>query len=228
VNLSDKVIYTYMGILQPRLGNANFCSAGQLSPLLNDPLYKTIGIGTRIFLGGGRGYIYWPGTQHNPQAPRGKNEVPRVPAGTIAVAGDLKEMSSQWLKGTTFVGYGATLTVGIGIPIPLLNEEVCRYAAVKDEEIFTQVIDYSQDYPQGKTKSLGEVNYKELRSGKINLKGKEIPAGGLSSYSRALEIANILKDWIKKGKFFLSEPVAPLPAKESGYAFKPLKERPIE
>ncbi len=53
VNLSDKVIYTYMGVLQPKLGNANYCSAGQLSPLLNDPLYKTIGAGTRIFLGGG-------------------------------------------------------------------------------------------------------------------------------------------------------------------------------
>ena len=55
VNLSDKTIYTYMGVLKPNLGNANFCSAGQLSPLLNDPYYKTIGIGTRIFLGGGIG-----------------------------------------------------------------------------------------------------------------------------------------------------------------------------
>lgn len=70
VNLSNKVIYTYMGILQPRLGNANYCSAGQLSPLFNDPYYKTIGIGTRIFLGGGIGYIAWQGTQHNPNVPR--------------------------------------------------------------------------------------------------------------------------------------------------------------
>ena len=55
VNLSDKIIYTYMGVLKPKLGNANYCSAGQLSPLLNDPYYKTIGVGTRIFLGGGIG-----------------------------------------------------------------------------------------------------------------------------------------------------------------------------
>ena len=52
VNLSDKVIYTYMGTLRPRLANANYSCAGQLSPLMNDPCYKTIGIGTRIFLGG--------------------------------------------------------------------------------------------------------------------------------------------------------------------------------
>jgi len=31
VNLSDEMIYTYMGALKPRLGNANYCSAGQLS-----------------------------------------------------------------------------------------------------------------------------------------------------------------------------------------------------
>ena len=38
VNLSDRVIYTYMGVLQPNMRNATYCSAGQLSPLLNDPL----------------------------------------------------------------------------------------------------------------------------------------------------------------------------------------------
>ena len=56
VNLSDRVLYTYMGVLQPRMRNANYCTAGQLSPLLNDPLYRTIGVGTRIFLGGGRAW----------------------------------------------------------------------------------------------------------------------------------------------------------------------------
>jgi len=46
-----------MGTLKPGLGNANHCSAGQLSPLMNDPLYMTIGLGTKIFLGGGVGYV---------------------------------------------------------------------------------------------------------------------------------------------------------------------------
>jgi uncharacterized protein (DUF39 family) len=62
VNLSDRMIYTYMGMLKPRMGNANYATAGQLSPLFNDPYYKTIGIGTRIFLGGGIGYVVWQGT----------------------------------------------------------------------------------------------------------------------------------------------------------------------
>jgi len=48
VNRGSKTIYTYMGILKPNMGNANYCSAGQLSPLFNDPLLKTIGIGQNI------------------------------------------------------------------------------------------------------------------------------------------------------------------------------------
>lgn len=228
VNLSDKIIYTYMGVLKPELGNANYCSAGQLSPLLNDPYYKTVGIGTRIFLGGGTGYVVWHGTQHNPTAKRMDNGVPRVPAGALAVLGDLKQMKPEWLVGTSMLGYGTTLSVGIGIPIPVLNEEICRYTAVRDEEIWTQIVDYSEAYPQGKPESLGEVNYAQLKSGKITVRGKEVPTGSLSSYSKAEEIASTLKEWIKKGDFLLSEPVAYLPGPETGYAFKPLRERPVE
>ncbi|MFH2013246.1 MAG: homocysteine biosynthesis protein [Pseudomonadota bacterium] len=228
VNLSDRVIYTYMGTLQPKLGNANYCSAGQLSPLLNDPFYKTIGIGTRIFLGGGIGYIVWNGTQHNPSVPRGENGVPRAPAGTIAVIGDLKQMSPKWLRGTTLTGYGATLTVGIGIPVPILNEEILEYTAVRDEDIFTQIVDYSDAYPQRKPDTLGEVNYAELKSGKIIVKGKVVKTAGLSSYAKAREIAETLKGSIKKGDFLLTDSVSSLPSVESGITFKPMPSKPVK
>jgi uncharacterized protein (DUF39 family) len=227
VNLSERVIYTYMGMLQPRLGNANYCSAGQLSPLLNDPFYKTIGLGTRIFLGGGVGYVVWNGTQHNPGVQRTAGGVPRSPAGTLAVMGDLKGMSPAWLKGASFTGYGATMTVGIGIPIPVLNEEVFGYTLVKDEEIVSQIVDYSQSYPQVQPGSLGEVNYRALRSGSITINGKQVPTGGISSYAKAREIAQLLKRWIGEGAFLLSEPVAGLPSAESGVKCKLLNERPL-
>jgi len=198
VNLSNKIIYTYMGALKPELGNANYCSAGQLSPLMNDPLYKTTGIGTKIFLGGGVGYVAWQGTQHNPTVKRKDNGTPYVPAGTLAVIGDLKQMKSEWLRGTSFQGYGSTLTVGVGIPIPILNEETLRYTAVKDKDIYASIVDYSEAYPQVKPDTLGEVSYEELKSGKIVVQGKEVSTAPLSSYSKAVEIAEILKDWIKK------------------------------
>jgi len=227
VNMSDKVIYTYMGTLKPNLGNANYCSAGQLSPLLKDPNYRTIGIGTRIFLGGGVGYVIWQGTQHNPGVRRGENGVPRVPAGTLAVIGDLKQMSSRWLVGTSFQGYGCTLTVGIGIPIPVIDEDVCRSLALRDDELFAPIVDYSSTYPQRLPDTLGEVSYAQLKSGKINVKGKDLPTASLSSYPRAREIAEITKEAIRKGEFLLSQPVAGLPGAGSGYSFKPLVERAI-
>lgn len=227
VNLSDKVIYTYMGMLMPKLGNATYCSAGQLSPLLNDPDFRTIGVGTKIFLGGGIGYVVWNGTQHNPSVKKGENNVPQRPAGTLAVLGDLKGMSSHWLKGASFIGYGCTLAIGIGIPIPILDEEMILATSVKDSEIFTPIVDYSQTYPQYEVEILGEVNYAQLRSGTIEVRGKKVPTGGLSSYYRAREIAKLLKTWIKEGQFTLTEAVAPIPNSKSGVVFKPLKERPL-
>ena len=228
VNLSDKVIYTYMGVLQPKLGNANYCSAGQLSPLLNDPLYKTIGAGTRIFLGGGIGYVVGNGTQHNPNVPRTEGGIPKVTGGTLAVTGDLKMMSPKWLRGTSFTGYGVTLTVGIGVPIPILDEEILRYTIARDEDIWAQVVDYSEAYPQLIPGSLAEVNYRQLKGGKITVKDKEVPTSGLSSYLKAREIAQTLKEWIEAGKFLLTKPVETLPSVDSGIVFKPLKERPIK
>ncbi|HUT69538.1 MAG TPA: homocysteine biosynthesis protein [Desulfatiglandales bacterium] len=228
VNLGNTAIYTYMGMLKPNLGSANYCSAGQLSPLLNDPYYKTIGIGTRIFLGGGIGYVVWQGTQFNPAVQRKDNGTPCVPSGTLAVIGDLKQMSAEWLAGTSMQGYGTTLTVGIGVPIPILNEEMCTYTAVNDEELWTQIVDYGESYPQGKKGSLGEVNYAQLKSGKITVQGMAVPTGSLSSYPKAVEIAKTLKEWIEKGDFLLTEPVGFFPGPETGTTCKPLRERPLE
>jgi uncharacterized protein (DUF39 family) len=214
-----------MGVLKPNLGNANYCSAGQLSPLLNDPYYKTIGIGSRIFLGGGVGYVAWHGTQHNPNVPRTERGVPKGGAGALAVIGDLKQMKHQWLRGTSFLGYGCNLTISIGVPIPILSEEILLYTAVKDEDIFAPIVDYAEAYPQMKPDILGEVSYAELKSGKIVIQGKEVPTASLSSYPKAVEIATILKEWIKSGEFLLTEPVAPLPGVEAGITIKPLEER---
>ena len=228
VNVSDKTIYTYMGVLKANLGNANYCSAGQLSPLLNDPLYQTVGLGTRIFLGGGIGYVVWHGTQHNPGVKRGDNGVPLAPAGTLALLGDMKQMSAEWLRGASFQGYGATLTVGIGIPIPILNEEICLRTAVKDEDLYAPIVDYSKAYPQCIPGTLGQVSYAELKGGKITVDGQEVPSAPLSSYAKAKEIAETLKAWIEEGDFLLTEPVASIPGADSGYAFTALPERPVE
>jgi uncharacterized protein (DUF39 family) len=143
VNLSDKTIYTYMGKLKPRMGNANYCSAGQLSPLLNDPCYRTIGIGTRVFLSGTEGYVAWQGTQHNPGVPRLENGTPKAAAGTLALVGDLKQMKPKWLRAVSYTGYGVSLSLAVGVPIPILDEEMMKFVSVTDEDLRAPVVDYS-------------------------------------------------------------------------------------
>ena len=125
-------------------------------------------------------------------------------------------------------GYGASLIVGIGLPIPILSEEILKFTTVTDADIVAPIVDYSEAYPQRKPDTLGEVSYAQLKTGTIEVKSKKVPTSSLSSYPKAVEIANILKDWLKKGEFTLTEPVTPLPGVEAGIAIKSLEERAIE
>ena len=210
VNLSQKTIYTYMGILKPDMANASYSSAGQLSPLLNDPYYWTIGTGTRIFLCGAAGSVAWHGTQHAPDCRRGPNGVPCEGAGTLAVIGDMKEMDPRFVRGASFTGYGCSIMIGIGIPIPILNRDLAYFTGQSDRDLRCQVVDYGNDYPAGIGRSLGEVSYAELKSGSIEFMGKTIQAAPLSSYPMAKKIATDLKEWIQGG-FVLGVPQTPLP-----------------
>ncbi len=225
VNRSDRPICTYMGQLKPKLGNAYYCSAGQLSPLLKDPFYRTLGLGTRIWLGGGEGYIVWQGTQHNPGVPRDENGIPKGPAGTIAVMGDLKKMSPEWLAGVSLRGYGTSMSVGIGVAIPVLDEDLARTTGLGDEDLRAPVIEYSDCYPNGKPQPYGSASYAQLKTGLIEVDGRQVPTSSLSSYPGAVRIATELKEKVQKGEFALVEPVFTLPGPDSGVTFKPLPQR---
>ncbi len=209
VNSTNRTLYTYMGKLLPNFGNATFSGAGCLNPLCNDPDYETIGIGTRIFLGGGIGYVIGEGTQHDP--------IKRL--GTLFVKGDLKQMNAEYLKGVNFEKYGSSIYIGLGIPIPILNENIARKTAIKDEDIKTEIVDYG--IPRRDKPLIREINYKELKSGTIEIKGKKVKVSSLSSLYMARKVANELKNWIEKGKFFLNPPAERLPRDTS---FKPMKE----
>jgi len=208
INSRDETIYTYMGKLLPNFTNATYSGAGSLSPLSNDPDYETIGIGSRIFLGGGIGYITSQGTQHSP-----KNGF-----GTMFVTGDLKGMSEKYLRGATFKNYGTTIYVGLGIAIPILNEGLAKKTAIKDEDIETDVLDYG--IGRRSRPVLRKVNYKELKSGKIEVNGQSVRVSSLSNQNLSKEIAESLKKWIEKDKFLLTRPAETLPTNTE---FKPMK-----
>jgi len=198
VNDSDRTIYTYMGSLEPNRGNASYSSAGQLSPLLNDPCYETIGVGTAVWLAGAHGHV------------------------TLALTADMKQMRPEFVRGVSLRGYGVSLALGVGIPIPILSADVLKRTCVRDRDIFAPVVDYSADYPQKTGRVLCHVSYEQLRSGEIEIDGKKVPVGSLSSYYKAVEVARLLADEIKRGDFQLSPPIAPLPKDTS---MKPLEIR---
>ena len=210
INDSEKTIYTYMGTLDPKRKNANYCSAGQLSPLLNDPYYETIGVGTRVWMAGARGLVYAEGTQHAGGTARNDAGIPKGGAGTLALTADMKQMDPEFVRGTSFRGYGVSLAMGVGIPIPILNEEILKRTCIRDRDIHAPVVDYSMDYPQNTGKVVDYVTYEQLRSGEIEVEGKKIAVGSLSSYKKALKIANLLADEIRKGDFLLARPVSSL------------------
>jgi uncharacterized protein (DUF39 family) len=211
VNSTIKLKFTYMGTLLPVLGNANFSTSGELSPLLNDPELRTIGIGTRIILGGAIGYVAWNGTQFNTGKPLNEHGIPVGNAATLALIGDAKQMNPGFIKAAYFEKYGVSLYVGIGIPVPVLDEDMARRLSIRNSQIETNIIDYGS----GNFEILGRTDYETLFSGEIVLNSKKIRTAPLSSVKVAREIAVFLKKEITEGRFLLTEPVALFP-KTSG------------
>lgn len=208
VNGGDRPLATYLGPLQPNLGNAVYANPGALSPLLNDPELNVVGIGSRIFLGGGIGYVAWEGTQHFPLQKRLPNDTPIGPAATVALIGDAKGMQSKWVRGCYFKGYGPSLMLGVGVAIPLLNEVVARHCAVQDQDLVAPVMDFA--IPRRVRPTFGLVSYAQLKSGRITLNGQKVRTAPLASIYLARQVAAELKDWITQGQFELTAPVAPL------------------
>ena len=212
VNLAGKTKYTYMGVLKGNLRNANYATAGELSPLFNDPFFRTIGLGTKIWLGGGTGWVLGAGTQHNAKPKRSERGIPLTPSGTLMVRGDMKGMSARFVRGISMLGYGCSLSVGVAIPIPVLDEDMAFFAGVSDADIPMPVKDYGYDYPNCDPRILGHVSYAMLRSGSVRIMDKDVETVPLTSYSLSLECANSLKTLIEKGEFLLTEAQETIPS----------------
>lgn len=146
-----------MGVLLPNLANATYSTSGALSPLLNDPEYRTIGLGTRIFLGGAVGYVAGHGTEHNSARERLPNGVPLGGAAMLSVTGNLKEMSPDYIQAAVYR--------------KVWRQPVCRhrcadagaghrYGALpgsRDADIYTGLVDYG--VPRRARPVLAKVSY---------------------------------------------------------------------
>lgn len=208
-NGSKKTLHTYMGKLLPDFKNVTYSGAGILSPLSNDPTYRTIGAGTKIFIGGATGTIVGQGTQCSTASG----------FATLMTTGDLKEMSKEYVNASSFTGYGPSLFLGIGIPIPILDADMAKATAIRDADIEVSIKDYSvglRDRPV-----VRNANYEELRSGSLQINGKEAATSCMSSFKKSRQVAEELKRQIASGTFFLGKNTTTLPARQST---KPMKE----
>ena len=213
VNGGDRPLFTYLGPLQPRLGNAVYSNPGAISPLLNDPELQLIGIGSKIFLGGAVGYVAWEGTQHFPLQKRLPNHTPIGPAATLALIGDAKQMDARWVRGCYFKNYGPSLMLGVGVPLPVLHEQAVANCAVQDRDLVAPVVDFS--IPRRVRPTFGLVTYAQLKSGRIAIDGKTVRVAPLASLALSQQVARELKQWIEAGTFTLTEPVAAIPSERS-------------
>lgn len=212
VNLTNRTIYTYMGPLKSNGSNVNYATSGALSPLFNDPYFRTIGMGTRIFLGGGTGYVIGEGTQHVQKPQRNERGVPESPSGTLMLKGDFKKMNARYVRAQSIIGYGVSLALGVGIPIPMLNEEMAWFTGVSNEDISMPVKDYGYDYPNGIPREVTRVSFADLRTGQITVNEKKTDTVPVTSHSMSLEVADKLKEWILKGDFLLTEKQDDIPS----------------
>jgi len=205
-NSSDKTMYTYMGLLEPEGKTVNFAGSGEISPLLNDPYLRTIGLGTKLFFCGGTGYVTWEGTQFNNGTERDeKTGLPIGPAATIAISAELRGLNPKYIKPVYIPGYGVSIYLSVAMGIPVIDEEMAASLSIKNEDIFTNVYDYASG------NNVKKASYSQLINSELTINSKKVRCRTMSKIRESYEIMELLKAEILKGKFSLTEPVTPIP-----------------
>ena len=202
-NSGTKDINSHMGTLIAKMENSTFNSSSYLNPLINDPYCKHIGIGTKIWIAGAQGLVIGHGSYHNPNQKRNNLGIPVGPATTVSAITDISDMSPKWVRGGYIKSFGPVLFIGVGIPIPLLDEETARNISITDENIHSTLVDFS--IPRRTKPTFGQCTYEELRTSTVVINKKPTLTAPLSSMSYAIEICSELKKSITKGDFYLTK-----------------------
>ncbi|HHN81948.1 MAG TPA: methanogenesis marker 16 metalloprotein [Methanomicrobia archaeon] len=115
-----KTIFSVTGLKGP-YKEVSVSGCGEVNPIENDPLLSTIGVGTRILLNGGRGYVIGQGTRSTPEKPN------------LSVYGDLRGMESKYMGGFKTSKTPECIT-SVAVPIPV-TETTMPYLRVFDDDI---------------------------------------------------------------------------------------------
>lgn len=125
----------------------SFSGCGEINPLQNDPLMKTICMGSRILLNGSEGFIMDNGTRSTPEKPN------------LMLTADMHDMNAHYLGGFKTAA-GPEIFDSVAIAIPITSQEVLERTFVKNADINLPVADI-----KGRHLPLTETNYGEMWDG---------------------------------------------------------------
>jgi L-aspartate semialdehyde sulfurtransferase len=117
---------------------------GQLNPLQNDPVMKTICSGAKILLNGAESIIIGNGTRSNPEKPN------------LMITGDMKLMDSHYLGGFR-TGAGPEVFDSVAAAIPIVDDEVFERTFILNRDINLPIADI-----RGRHMVLSSTNYGEV------------------------------------------------------------------
>ena len=140
--------------------------------------------------------------------------------GTLMVTGDMKGMRQDFLRAAVMNGYGVTIHVGVGVPIPVLDTGIVRSTAVRDEDLHRY---HRLRHPGGNGHRLpGSLRRPEERRS-VSC-GEVVRTSSLSSHRRPGRWRWISKGWIEAGRMELALPTRRI---DSTKRVKPMRETAI-
>ena len=196
------------GPLNGPYGTALYSCSGAASIGLTMPGLALLGPGSPVLVAGALGWVSGPGSGHQPHPRRLASGHARSPGAVAALTVELQGLRPQWLRACFFEGHGSALLVAIAAPVPLINLEVARQAAVPDSALEAPVLDFS--IPRRIRPSFGAVPYNQLLAGQIQVDGQPVACAPAHSPRLAASIAEELVSQLKEGRFPLRLPLVPL------------------
>ncbi|HOB60251.1 MAG TPA: methanogenesis marker 16 metalloprotein [Methanoregulaceae archaeon] len=107
---AERTIFSVKGISGP-CREVSVSGCGDINPLQNDPQGRVIGVGSRVLLNGGTGYIMGPGTRSTQEHPN------------IAACADMKRMVPEMMGGFV-TSDGPECITSLGAAIPVLDDAI--------------------------------------------------------------------------------------------------------
>ncbi len=117
---------------------------GQINPLQNDPLMKTICSGAKVLLNGSEGIVIGRGTRSSDEKPN------------LMITADMTQMDPHYLGGFK-TGAGPEVFDSVAAAVPILNENILKQTFIQNKDIKLPVADI-----RGRHKILGFTDYGQV------------------------------------------------------------------